>query len=90
MVESSLEAVLRRMDGIACAIGDPTKSRMLPEGLQDRRRREDIITLNLLRTIDRMKQPVIVVQQPSGINFRKPRKTSIWEQGTVPRNGGRG
>jgi hypothetical protein len=90
MVESSLEAVLRRVDGIACAMGDPTKSCMLPEGLQDGRRREDIITLNLLRTIDRMKQPVIVAQPPSSINFRKTRKTSIWEQGRVPRNGGRG
>jgi hypothetical protein len=86
MVESSLEAVLRRVDIIASAIGDLTKSRMLPEGLNDQSRREDIITLNLLRSIDRINQPVIVLQPPSGMN----RKTSIWEQGTIPRNGGRG
>jgi hypothetical protein len=90
MVKSSLEAVLRRVDGVGCAMGDPTRSRMLPEGLNDQRRREDIITLNMLRIIDRTKQPVVVVQPPSGMNRKKSRKTSIWEQGTLPHNGGRG
>ena len=90
MVESSLKAVLRRVDSIACAMGNPTMNRMLPGGLNDQRRREDILTLNLLRTIDRVQQPVIVVQPPSGADCKENRKTSIWEQGTVPRNGGRG
>jgi hypothetical protein len=90
MTDRSLEAVLKRVDGIACAMGDPLKGYVLPEGLSDRRRREDIITLNLLRVIDRIKQPVIVVQQPVSVGHKKSRQTSIWEQGTVPRNGGRG
>ena len=90
MVESSLEAVLRRVDAIACAMGDPTQSGTLPEGLGDHKRQEDIITLNLLRISDRIKQHVVVVPQPSGMDSKKSRKTSIWEQGTVPRNGGRG
>ena len=90
IVESSLEVVLRRVDAIACAMGGPTQSGTLPEGLSDHKRRGDIITLNLLRISDRMKQHVIVVQQPPGMDSKKCRKTSIWEQGTVPRNGGRG
>jgi hypothetical protein len=90
MVESSLQAVLRRVDGIACAMGDPRRSYMLPEGLKDQKRREDIMTLHLLRAIDRMTQPLATVQQPSGLNRNQSRKTSIWDQGTVPRNGGRG
>jgi hypothetical protein len=88
MVESSLHAVLRRVDGIACAMGDPTRSYMLPEGLKDQKRREDIMTLHLLRTIDRITQPVIVVQSPPGVNRSQSRKTSVCEQGTVPRNSG--
>ena len=90
MVESSLEALLRRVDDAAGAIGVPARGRMLPEGLNERRRREDIITLGLLRMIDRMIQPAVVRQQSSGADHRKSRKTSIWDQGTVPRNGGRG
>ena len=90
MTDQSLEAVLKRVDGIAYAIGDPLKGYILPEGLSDRRRREDIITLNLLHAIDRIKQPVIVVQQPFSMEHKKSRKASIWEQGTIPRSGGRG
>lgn len=88
MVESSLEAVLRRVDEIACIMGDPARSHSLPQGLNDQRRREDIMTLNLLRVIDRTKRPLIVVQ-PTPSMGRKSDQTSIWEQGTVPRNGGR-
>ena len=38
MTDQSLEAVLKRVDGIACAIGDPLKGYILLEGLRDRRR----------------------------------------------------
>jgi hypothetical protein len=90
MTDRSLEAVLKRVDGIACAMGDPSKGYILPKGLSDRRRREDIITLNLLNAIDRIKQSMIVVQQPSSMEHKKGRKASIWEQGKVPKSGGRG
>jgi hypothetical protein len=90
MTNRSLEAVLKRVDGIACAMGNPLKGYTLPEGLSDRRRQEDIITLNLLRVTDRIKQAAIVAQQPLNMEHKRSRKASIWEQGTVPRNGGRG
>ena len=62
---------------------------VLPEGLQDQNRRDDILTLNLLGIIDRLQRPVVVVQAPAGMQNKKVRKTSIWEQGRIPRNGGR-
>jgi len=91
MVEPSLNAVLRQVDGIGCAMGDPAMGLMLPETLNDQRRREDLMTLNLLRVVDRIRQPGIVIQPPPGMDRRrKSRKVSVWDQGKVPRNGGRG
>ena len=90
MIDSSLQVVLRCVDGIAYAMGDQTKSYMLLEGVKDQKRREDIMTLHLLRTIDRMTQPAMAVQPPPGLHRSQSRKSSIWERGTVPRNGGRG
>ena len=90
MTDRSREAVLKRVDGIVCAMGDPLNGYILLEGLTDRRRREDIITLNRLHAIDRIKQLVIVVQQPLSMEHKKSRKASIWEHGIAPRIGGRG
>jgi len=90
LVDSSLELLLKGVDGIASALGDPMSEAALLEGLNDQRRREDIITLSLLRVVDRVQRPVAPVISPLGTEYRKNRKPSIWEQGTVPRNGGRG
>lgn len=87
MVGSSLESLLKRVDRIASALAGTTI--VLPEGLNEQKRREDIMTLNLLRVMDRLRQPVIVVETTTGAQSKSSRKASIWEQGTVPRNGGR-
>jgi hypothetical protein len=68
-------------------MGDQTKSHMLPEGVKDQKRREDILTLHLLRTIDRMTQPAMAAQPPPGLHRSQSRKSSMWEQGRNGRPG---
>jgi len=88
LVDSSLESLLKEVDGIASVLGDRMSEAALLEGLNDQRRREDIITLSLRRFVDRVQRPVALVISPLGTEDRKNRKASMWEQGTVPRNGG--
>ncbi len=89
MVQSSLESLFKQVDSIACTLAIPKDGLVLPEGLEDQKRREDILTLNLLCIIDRLQRPAFVVAPLVDRQNKKARKTSIWEQGGVPRTGGR-
>jgi hypothetical protein len=94
----SLEIVLKSVEWLATALANCEEKVVLPDGMKCRRRQENILVLNLLRSIDRLSRedlPHFGVDSGadsghgSGNGRERGRARSIWAQGSVPRNGGR-
>ena len=89
MHQSSVNSLLKRTDCLAHSMGDPVQNNTLPQALQyDIRVREDLMTLNLLGMIEWSRRVGTRVE-PSTVPapLRSDRRTSMWDTGTVPRNG---
>lgn len=82
----SIEIVLKSVEWLAGALANGREKVVLPEGMKCLRRQENILVLNLLRSIDRFSREDL---QQSGHSRERGRAQSVWAQVGVPRNGGR-
>ena len=88
MIGSSVECLFKLVDNFAGALGGRVKELALPEGLKDKRRVENILTLNLLWIIDRVASTRSVQEPPAGYQHTMTPFGSTWDQETVLRDDG--
>jgi len=101
MDPKSLEIVLKSVEWLATALAIGEEKVILPDGMKCQRRQENILVLNLLRSIDRLSREGLQhfgvasgvdsgtdSGRGSGHGRERGRAQSIWAQGSVPRNGG--
>jgi hypothetical protein len=81
----SVEIILKSVDWLAGALGNPSEKATLPEGMKCPKRQQNVGILGLLRTVDLLTRSS---SHQAGCFMRGSRAQSIWDQGTVPRNGG--
>ena len=87
LTDPSLENLLKKVDSIASALGDPVKLSLLPMDVHSPRRKEDIMTLNLWRIMDHLASFPVVVEPAATGQRRRSRVPSVWDQASVPRKG---